>query len=110
MALSFELKTKGDSDFYFDTLDGKGELLLMSAEFDSRTAAEQAIQEVRVGSMMSQNIAVGDAQGKKFFIIKNQAGQVLVKSVLFESEMVFNNALHAVRDGACIAKINDCTQ
>ena len=109
MALSFELKTHEADNFYFDTLDSKGELLLMSTGYATKEEAERAIQDVRVGSMMSQNISVGDADGKKFFVIKNQAGQILVKSILFESEMVFNNALHSVREGACIAKVNDLT-
>lgn len=109
MALSFELKTHDQNDFYFDTLDSEGELLLMSADFSTKEEAERAIQDVRVGSMMSQNISVGDSDGKKFFVIKNQAGQILVKSILFDSEMVFNNALHSVREGACIAKVNDKT-
>jgi len=115
MALSFELKAvkkSGDqerSSFYFDTLDSKGELLLSSAEFGSKEELERAVQDVRVGSMMSQNISVGESSGKKFFVIKNQAGHSLVKSILFESELIFNNALHSVREGACIAEIYDKT-
>lgn len=109
MAISFELKSKDDS-YFFTGLDAKGELLLNSAQFASKEEAERAIQDVRVGSMMSQNIAVGDdSSGEKYFAIKNQAGQVLVKSVLFASDLVFNNALHSVRESACIAKVNDLT-
>ncbi|WP_317933193.1 hypothetical protein [Halioxenophilus sp. WMMB6] len=110
MAATFELKTTGDSIFQFDFYNGKGDQLMMSAEFASKSEAEQAIQEVRVGSMMSDMIAVGTGpEGEKFFVIKNRGGQVLVKSVLFENEMVFNNALHSVRDNACIAQVKDCT-
>jgi uncharacterized protein YegP (UPF0339 family) len=109
MGLAFEIKINRENVFYFDTIDGKGKLLLISAEFPSREDVERAIQEVRVGSMMSQNISVGDADGKKFFVIKNQAGEILVKSILFDSDLVFNNALHSVREGACIAELNDKT-
>jgi uncharacterized protein YegP (UPF0339 family) len=110
MAISFELKSKADENFFFTGRDSKGELLLSSTYFSSKEEAERAIQDVRVGSMMSQNIAVGDSTaGEKYFAIKNQAGKILVKSVLFESELVFNNALHAVREGACIAEVNDLT-
>jgi hypothetical protein len=36
-------------------------------------------------------------------------GQILAKSVLFSSTMLFDNALHTVKDNACIAEINDMT-
>lgn len=106
----FELKTKADAGFHFEFFASGGEKLLLSAGFSSKEDAEKAIQEVRVGSMMSEMIAVGAGpNGSKFFVIKNQAGDVLVKSILFESEMIFNNALHSVRDNACVAEIKDNT-
>ena len=109
MAATFELKSE-DSIFSFDFINGNGEKLLMSAEFATKEEAERAIQDVRVGSMMSEMISVGKGpEGETFFIIKNQGGKILVKSVLFTNEMVFNNALHAVRDNACIAAVKDCT-
>lgn len=110
MAISFELKCKEGESFFFNGLNASGEILLASAQFASKEEAERAIQDVRVGSMMSQNIAVGDASdGGKYFAIKNMAGQILVKSILFDSELVFNNALHSVRESACIAEVNDLT-
>lgn len=108
MAISFQLQSTTDSHFIFTGLDAKGELLFSSAKFPSKAEAEKAIQDVRVGSMMSQNIAVGDdSKGGKYFAIKNQIGQILVKSISFDSELVFNNALHSVREGACIAELHD---
>lgn len=108
MASTFEIQQQDDK-FQFFFINGSGETLLLSAEFPSKEEAERAIQDVRVGSMMSEMIAVGSVpEGDKFFVIKNQAGDVLVKSVLFDNEMVFNNALHSVRDNACIAQVKDC--
>lgn len=110
MSISFELKSNAGGSFFFTGLDAKGERLLSSAQFASKEEAERAIQDVRVGSMMSQNISVGDdSEGGKYFAIKNMAGQILVKSILFDSDMVFNNALHSVRESACIAELNDLT-
>ena len=109
MAISFQINTEASDSFSFNALDKNGELLLIGADFPSKAQAEQAIQDVRVGSMMSQNIAVGESDGRKYFVIKNQAGQILVKSILFDSELVFNNALHSVREGACIAEVKDLT-
>ena len=106
----FELTNGPDTGFHFEYFAASGEKLMLSAEFPSKAEAERAIQEVRVGSMMSQMISVGNEPGgNKFFVIKNEAGQVLVKSVLFDSEMLFNNALHAVRDNACVAEVQDKT-
>ena len=81
MAATFELKTTDDSAYQFDFFNGKGEKLMESAPFASKALAEQAIKDVRVGSMMSEMIAVGSGpNGEKYFVIKNQAGDVLVRS------------------------------
>jgi len=106
MSSYFELSTGEGGIFQFEFFNSKGDKLMESAEFASLADAEKAIQEVRVGSMMSEMIAVGSGpEGTKFFVIKNQSGDVLVRSVLFENELVFNNSLHTVRDNACIADV-----
>jgi len=111
MTASFELNTNDDGQFYFHFVNGQGELLLMSGEYPDKQQAEQAIQEVKVGSLMSNQIAAGTVpDGNSFFVIKNADGDVLVKSILFDSRMVFDNALHTVKDNACIADITDLTQ
>jgi uncharacterized protein YegP (UPF0339 family) len=110
MTASFELKTNEDGQFYFYFLDHEGELLMMSGEYPDKQQAEQAINDVKVGSLMSNQIAAGSIpDGDTFFVIKDTAGDVLVKSILFDSRMVFDNALHTVKDNACIAEISDLT-
>jgi uncharacterized protein YegP (UPF0339 family) len=110
MPAIFELKRNDDNQFYFHFLDSNGDLLLMSGEYAAREAAEQAIKDVRVGSLMGEQIASGKVpDGDSFFVIKNSAGDVVVKSILFDSQMVFDNAMHKVRDNACIAEISDKT-
>lgn len=108
MPATFELKTNDDGQYTFNFISSKGEMLLIGGEYDVKAEAEKAIQDVRVGSLMSEQISVGKVpEGETFFVIKDGSGQVLVKSILFDSDMVFNNALHSVRDSACIAAIND---
>jgi uncharacterized protein YegP (UPF0339 family) len=110
MPATFELKSNEEGQFYFQFLDGRGELLMMSGEYPNKEEAEKAIKDVQVGSLMSEQIAAGKVPaGDTFFVIKDSAGDILVKSVLFDSRMVFDNALHAVKDSACIAEINDLT-
>ena len=110
MPATFELKTTDDKQFYFDLLDANGNLLMMSGEYDDKNEAEQAIKDVQIGSLVSERIAAGQVpEGETFFVIKSQAGDILVKSILFQSRMVFDNALHAVKDSVCIAEINDLT-
>ena len=106
MSAIFELKTNSDGWYQFHFVNSKGEKLLMSAEFEQQDQAEQAIKDLRVGSLMSQQIAKGGVpSGEKFFVIKDGNGQILAKSILFADEMVFDNALHSVKDGACIAEV-----
>lgn len=109
MATSFELKSNDDGQFYFHFMNGE-ELLLMSSDYQDKEQAEQAIKDVQVGSLMSEQIAASKVpDGDMFFVIKDTAGDILVKSVLFNTRMLFDNALHAVRDNACVAEITDLT-
>lgn len=107
MASTFELKQTPNHTFVFTYCNSKGDVLLTSPEFATKIDAERAIKEVRVGSMMSQMISVGVKEGAKYFEIKNQQGQMLVRSIGLTSDLAFNNMLHAVRENACIAEVNE---
>jgi len=111
MPATFELKTNDENQYFFNFLNSKGELILMSGDYGNKEEAMQAIKEVRTGSLMSNQIAAGKVpEGDTFFVIKDATGTILVKSVLYNSTMVFDNALHIVKDNACVADIVDLTQ
>ena len=106
MPAIFKVLPSEENKYAFELIGSKGDVLLVSADFESRELAEKAIQDVRVGSLMSQQIAKAQTpSGGHFFMIKDNAGTPLVKSMLYDDEMLFNNALHTVRDIACIAEI-----
>lgn len=106
MAAEFIVSPVDGGSFQFQLVNSQNEMLLVSAEFDNKLNAEKAIQDVRVGSLMSQQIAKGKTpEGEMFFVIKNNGGDVIAKSTLFDNEMRFDNALHHVKENACIAKI-----
>lgn len=110
MPATFELKTNDENQYVFNFLNSKGELILMSGDYANKEEAMQAIKEVRTGSLMSNQIAASKVpEGDMFFVIKDPTGTILVKSVLYNSAMVFDNALHAVKDNACVAEIVDLT-
>ena len=110
MPAIFKLKTNDNNAFYFNFFNSSGELILLSGNYEKKEEAEKAIKEVQTGSLMSEQIAAGQVpEGNTFFVIKNAEGDVLVKSVLFDSRMIFDNALHSVKDNACIAEVNDLT-
>ena len=80
---------------------------MTSPSFEGREMIDKAIQDTRVGSMMSQFIAKGQTpEGGLFFLIKDNSGLPVARSILFSDEMLFNNALHTVRDDACIAAVD----
>ena len=106
MAMIFQVQPVDDGFLQFNLVDGQGELFLIGGEYETRDQVEGAIKDVRVGSLMSQQISKGQTpSGHRFFVIKNTDGQVIAKSTLFESEMNFDNALHHVKDNACVAEI-----
>lgn len=110
MPATFELKTNDKNAFYFNFLNSTGDLILISGDYNKKEEAEKAIKEVQTGSLISEQIAAGRVpEGNTFFVIKDADGDILVKSVLFDSRMIFDNALHSVKDNACIAEVNDLT-
>ena len=110
MPATFELKTNEENQYIFHFLNSQGERILMSGDYGNKEEAMEAIKEVRTGSLMSNQIAAGKVpEGDTFFVIKDTAGNIIVKSVLYKSAMVFDNALHAVKDNACVAEIVDLT-
>lgn len=105
MPTVFQISQKDDS-YHFDLINENGDYLLIGGDFDTKENAESAIQEVRVGSLMSQQIAASKiSNGDMFFVIKNSAGQIIAKSQLFNNQMKFDSTLHQVKDNACIAEI-----
>ncbi len=106
MGPKFQVTTVEDGFYQFNYLNGNGESVLLSPEFEDKSMLEKAIQEVRVGSLMSQQIAKGKTpDGEFFFMIKGSDGNVVAKSILFDTEMLFDNALHNVRENACVAEL-----
>jgi uncharacterized protein len=109
MPTCFQLK-RTDNQFSFDLVDTSGELLLIGGEYEEKNAAEQAINDIRVGSLMSNQIGASKtSKGETFFFIKNSAGEIIGKSLLFSTAMAFDNALHKVKDNACVAEVSDLT-
>lgn len=107
MAAEFKVSPDKQGLFRFEYFNGQGEHLMTSPAYGDKERTDKAIQEMRVGSMMSQFISKGQtADGAFFFKISNQNGDIVAQSIAFENEMRFNNALHQVRDGACIAAIS----
>lgn len=107
---SFILKQNDEGEVYFNFLNKDGEVVLISGEYPDKAMAEAAIQDVKVNSLMSQQLAAGKTkEGGQFFVIKGTNGDILVKSAIYTSQMVMDNALHCVKDNVCIAEVLDMT-
>lgn len=106
MSFVFSIKNSDSTNYCFELLDSDQQVLLISGDFDTPVAAEACIAQVKVGSLMGHQIAAGKtSNGEMFFVIKNEHGQIIAKSLLFTQQMDFDNALHQVKDNACIAEI-----
>ena len=107
---SFVLKQNDKSEFYFNFLDKDGEVILISGHYPDKVSAEEAIKDVKLNSLMSQQLAGGkNKEGAQFFVIKGSDGDIIVKSALYISQMVMDNALHCVKDNVCVAEVTDLT-
>lgn len=110
MSVSFVLQQDVNKEFFFNFLDSNDEIVLISATYPAKEEAEAAIKDVQTNSLISQFLAAGKTPNEEmFFVIKDKDGGVLVKSSLYTSSMKFDNALHLVKDNACIAEIKDLT-
>jgi uncharacterized protein YegP (UPF0339 family) len=106
----FVLKQNENGDIYFNFLNSDGEIVLISGEYPDKAMAEEAIEDLKLNSLMSQQLAAGQTKdGAQFFVIKGSNGDILVKSALYTSQMVMDNALHCVKDNVCIAEVTDLT-
>lgn len=87
-------------------MDSSGATMLLGGEHIQYSEMEQAIKEVQVGSLVSQRIAAGKTtDGAMFFVIKDDAQNILAKSPLYHERVAFDDALHKVKDSACIAEL-----
>ncbi len=109
-ANSFVIKHNENGEIFFNFLNGDGEVVLISGDYPNKVMAEDAIKEVKMNSLMSQQLAAGKTKdGAQFFVIKGTNGDILVKSALYTSQMVMDNALHCVKDNVCVAEVMDLT-
>lgn len=110
MSTRFLLTSDEEKQYFVNLVDAAGELLLIGGTYADREEAEAAIKEIRVGTLMSNQIGASKTpSGDTFFYIKNPSGQMIAKSQLFSSPMLFDNALHKVKDNACVAELSDLT-
>jgi uncharacterized protein YegP (UPF0339 family) len=110
MPAYFALNQDSNNEYYFHFMDSDDELVLLSSQYPNKESAEAAIKDVQLNSLMSQQLAGGKTpDGEMFFVIKGSDGHVLVKSALYTSQMKMDNALHCVKDNACVADVKDLT-
>ncbi len=110
MATVFQVRANEQKEYFFNLVDDQGEVLLLSADYPDREELNGVIADVRVGTLMSNQIAAGKTKsGEMFFLVKDGNGQVIAKSPLFSTRMSLDNALHSVKDNACVAEIADLT-
>lgn len=110
MPARFQLMQNDQDHYFFHLVDDQDALVLMSGDYDHKDEAMQAIKDVKVGSLTANQIAAGKVPaGETFFVITDQHGDILVKSVLFNDRMDFDHALHLVKDNTCVAAIQDLT-
>lgn len=100
-----------DNSLFFCFVNSENETILLSADYEDKAAIEAAITDVKLNSLISQQLAGGKTKdGAQFFVIKGSDGHILVKSVLYTDQMAMDNALHCVKDNCCIAETEDLTE
>ena len=77
MASSFVLNQNESGEIYFNFLNSDGEVVLISDFYSDKALAEEAIKDVKLNSLMSQQLAAGKTKdGGQFFVIKGSDGVI----------------------------------
>jgi len=97
----FELKNKDGSGYHFTLKAKNGQVILNSEVYQSKTAALNGISSIQEHATEKVKYERKTAKdGKFFFSLKSNNGQVIGSSQMYSSESGMENGINSVRENA----------
>lgn len=110
MAEKFEIKKATNGKFHFNLLAGNGQIILSSQMYQTKAAAENGIESVRVNSADDNRFERREStNGDPYFAIKAANGLEIGISQMYKSSDGMENGIKSVKANAPSAEIVDTT-
>ena len=106
----FVIKTQKDGQFVFRLLAGNGQEILRSEAYTTKPACLNGINSVKENATNDARYDKKEStNGKPYFNLKAENGQVIGTSELYESEAGRDNGIASVKSNAPDAETEDTT-
>ncbi len=106
----FELSKNGKGEFHFVLKAGNSEVILSSETYQSRAAAENGIESVRVNSPQPERYELKDAKdGRVYFNLKAANHQVIGTSQMYASAAGRDAGIASVKTNGATKTVKDLT-
>lgn len=94
----FEINKRTNGDYQFNLKVGNGQVILISQGYSSKTGCENGIDSVRINSKIDERFErKTSTNGKLYFNLKAQNGQIIGTSEMYESTASRNNGVESVK-------------
>ncbi len=110
MSEKFEIKKATNGKFHFNLLAGNGQIVLSSQMYETKAAAENGIESVRINSADDSRFDRREStSGDPYFALKAANGLEIGKSQMYKSSDGMENGIESVKTNAPSAEIVDTT-
>lgn len=107
----FEITKRKNDEFQFNLKASNGEIILSSEGYVAKASCMKGIASVKKNGTDDQRFEKRVSKnGKPFFSLKAQNGQVIGTSEMYENETTRDKGIASVKKNAPIAQIVDLTK
>jgi uncharacterized protein YegP (UPF0339 family) len=102
----FVISTRKSGEFQFNLKANNGQIILTSEGYSSKAACENGIASVKTNSTNEERFEKkSSSNGKPYFVLKANNGQVIGSSEIYESEGARDNGISSVMANAPDASV-----
>lgn len=110
MAGRYILKKSSDSKYMFNLQAGNYEVILTSERYESKKAAENGIESVRVNGVLDERyVRKQSSNGEPYFVLQAANGEVIGHSERYSSVTAMEGGIESVKKNAPTATVVDET-
>jgi uncharacterized protein YegP (UPF0339 family) len=104
----FEITKRTNGDYQFNLKASNGQVILTSQGYSSKAGCENGIDSVKTNSKIDERFErKTSTNGKPYFNLKAQNGQIIGTSEMYESTASRDNGIESVKNNAPSAEVVD---
>lgn len=106
----FVISQRLNGDYQFNLKAENGQIILTSEGYNSKAGCEKGIKAVKINAVDNSKFDIRTAvNGRYYFVLKGENGEIIGKSQLYESPLGRDNGIESVKYNALSALIEDFT-